>query len=94
MWTLVHKQLIHNTLLIILGFKSAEDYQYLAEYQSLIDQRARKHQAWASEIMSRKRPFCSKTCIRRLRATMPASIRSTLGAPSSSAWITCSGSVP
>lgn len=36
MWTLAHKQLIHNTLLIILGSKSAEDYQYLAEYQSLI----------------------------------------------------------
>ena len=40
MWTLVHKQLIHNTLLIILGSKSAEDYSHLAEYQPLIGQRA------------------------------------------------------
>ena len=40
MWTLVHKQLIHNTLLIVLGSKSAEDYQYLAEYQLLSGQRA------------------------------------------------------
>lgn len=38
MWTLVHKQLIHNTLLIILGFKSAEDYQHLAECQPLSGQ--------------------------------------------------------
>ena len=32
MWMLVHKQLIHNTLLIILGSKSAEEYWYFAEY--------------------------------------------------------------
>ena len=32
MWTLVHKQLIHNTLLIILGANGAEDYWYFAEY--------------------------------------------------------------
>ena len=38
MWTLVHKRLIHNTLLIILGSKSTEDYQYLTKYQSLSDQ--------------------------------------------------------
>ena len=40
MWTLVHKQLIHNTLLIILGSICAEDYQLLAEYQLLSDQRS------------------------------------------------------
>ncbi len=38
MWILAHKQLIHNTLLIILGSKSAEDYQHLAEYQLLSGQ--------------------------------------------------------
>ena len=38
MWMLVHKQLIHNTLLIILGSKSAEDYSHLAEYQLLSNQ--------------------------------------------------------
>ena len=32
MWVLVHKQLIHNALLIILGAFEAEDYWYFAEY--------------------------------------------------------------
>jgi hypothetical protein len=38
-WPLAANALIINSLLIILGSFCAEDYLYLAQYQSLTDQR-------------------------------------------------------